>query len=360
MAAYILLGSEEGEKIEFIRKERRKVFSSYPEAEEYTFFGGDEDGEGVSTALMESSLFSSYRFVVVKHFENVKKTDSSWKALEEWGNNPTSDATVIVTSSDNYPTAFPKSFVEAAGKENTITFWEMKEDQKKRWIVENVRKEGFQITQDAIDEILSSVDNNTQEMKNLVSSITNFLRIQNNGTRQITLDTIEAYSVRTKGENGYSLFSALAEGNLEKALMIVSSILLNDSRDLIPALSILSISFRKLEAALMMKKERKSEDDIFRNVTFVSPYSTVGKKPNVGISFREKETYRKAMRYYSLEDATRIVALLGSYDKILKSTSTDTVKITFETLIYSIVVNKGKEEGLSLAPPSLESNYFRN
>ena len=75
MAAYILLGSEEGEKIEFIRKERRKVFSSYPEAEEYTFFGGDEDGEGVSTALMESSLFSSYRFVVVKHFENVKKTD---------------------------------------------------------------------------------------------------------------------------------------------------------------------------------------------------------------------------------------------------------------------------------------------
>ena len=197
-------------------------------------------------------------------------------------------------------------------------------------------------------------------MKNLVSSITNFLRIQNNGTRQITLDTIEAYSVRTKGENGYSLFSALAEGNLEKALMIVSSILLNDSRDLIPALSVLSISFRKLEAALMMKKERKSEDDIFRNVTFVSPYSTVGKKPNVGISFREKETYRKAMRYYSLEDATRIVALLGSYDKILKSTSTDTVKITFETLIYSIVVNKGKEEGLSLSPPSLESNYFRN
>ena len=68
MAAYILLGSEEGEKIEFIRKERMKVFSSYPEAEECTFFGGDEDGEGVSTALMESSLFSSYRFVVVKHF----------------------------------------------------------------------------------------------------------------------------------------------------------------------------------------------------------------------------------------------------------------------------------------------------
>ena len=358
MAVFILLGPEEGEKQELIKREREKIRLSFPDVEEYIFFGGDEDGNGLSSALSQTSLFSSYRFVVLKHFENVKRTDDTWRALEEFGKDSQDDCTLIVTSTETSATSFPKELAAKAGKENTIVFWEMKEDQKRRWIVENVRKMGFQITQDAIDEILSSVDNNTQEMKSLILSITNFLRVSDSPDSSITLETIGAYTSRTKGENGYSLFRALGEGNLEKALLCASSILLNDSREIIPALSVLSSSFRRLEAALEMKRDRKSEDEIFRSVTFVSPFS--GGRKNSGINFKEKDLYRKAMRYYSLEDARAIIMLLGRYDKILKSASTEITRITLEKMIYSIVVGKGRETELTLSPPPLAPDYFRS
>ena len=360
MAVFLLLGPEEGEKIEFIKREKDKIRSQYPDFEDYVFFGGDEDGGGISSALSQSSLFSSYRFVVLKHYENVKKTDESYAALDDFGSNPQDDCTLIVSSSDTSSINLPKSLVSCAGKENTIVFWEMFDNEKRRWIKETTAREGYRITEDAIDEILSSVDNNTQEMKNLMLSITNFLKIQKSEDKTISLDTIEAYSVRTKGENGYSLFRSIGEGNLEKALLSVKSILLNDSREMIPALSVLATSFRRLEACLGMRDDRKSEKDIFDNVTFVSPYaSRPGSKRNTGVSAREKDLYRKAMRLYSKEDVGRIITLLGRYDTIIKSASTDLLSLYAEKLIYTIIVGKGRETSLSLDPPSLEKNYFR-
>ncbi len=360
MAVFLLLGPEEGEKTEFIKKEKDKVRALYPDFEDYVFFGGDEDGGGISSALSQSSLFSSYRFVVLKHFENVKKTDETFAALDDFGSNPQDDCTLIVASTETSSVNLPKSLSTLAGKENTIIFWEMFDNEKRRWIREFSSKEGYRITEDAIDEILSTVDNNTQEMKNLVGSITNFLKIQKTENNTITLETIEAYSVRTKGENGYSLFRAIGEGNLEKALLSVESILLNDQRDFIPALSVLATSFRRLEACIVMRDERKSEKEIFDSVTFVSPYPTrPGAKRNVGVGGREKDLYRKAMRIYTLEDTRRIISLIGRYDTVIKSASTDLLKLYGEKLIYTIIVDKGRETPLSLDPPVLEKNYFK-
>ena len=359
MAVFLLLGPEEGEKAEFIKREKDKIRSLYPDFEDYVFFGGDEDGGGLSSALSQSSLFSSYRFVVLKHYENVKKTDETYSSLDDFGSNAQDDCTLIVTTTETSSANLPKALVSLAGKENTIVFWEMFDNEKRRWIREFSSKEGYRITEDAIDEILSSVDNNTQEMKSLVGSITNFLKIQKSENKTIDLETIEAYSVRTKGENGYSLFRAIGEGDLEKALLSVQSILLNDSRDMIPALSVLATSFRRLEACITMRNDRKSEKEIFDSVTFVSPYaSRPGSKRNVGVGGREKDLYRKAMRIYSLEDTGRIISLLGRYDTIIKSSSTDLLKLYAEKLVYSIIVGRGKETPLSLDPPKMEKNYF--
>ena len=360
MAVFLLMGPEEGEKLEFIKKEKDRIRSLYPDAEEYTFFGGDEDGDGISSALSQSSLFSSYRFVVLKHYENVKKKDDAYAALEYYGENAQDDCTLIVSSSETSTVNLPKSLVALAGKENTKIFWEMFDDQKRRWIRDYGRKEGFMVSEDAIDEILSSVENNTQEMKNLVSSITNYLKIQNTQDKTITLETIEAYSTRTKGENGYTLFRAIGEGNLEKALLSLSSIILNDSREIIPAMSVLASSMRRLESCLEMKKKGKTENEIFQSVTYVSPYpSRPGGRKIEGIGLKERDLYRKAMKNYSLEDCTRIIELLGSYDSIVKSTSLDMTKLLMEKLIITIVQNKGKETSLSLSRPPLPLVAFK-
>ena len=127
-------------------------------------------------------------------------------------------------------------------------------------------------------------------------------------------------------------------------MLSVKSILLNDSREMIPALSVLATSFRRLEACISMRDDRKSEKDIFDNVTFVSPYaSRPGSKRNTGVSAREKDLYRKAMRLYSKEDVGRIITLLGRYDTIIKSASTDLLSLYAEKLIYTIIVGKGRE-----------------
>lgn len=356
MAIFILLGPEEGEKNNWIANQKKIVLNSHPDAECYSFFGGDEEESGLVSALSQSSLFSSFRFVVLKHFENVKKTDDSYKAVVEFASAPQDDVVFIVVSSESGTSGLPKELVAAAGKENTITFWEMKDDQKKSWIRERCRKEGFQISQNAIEEILSSVDNNTQEMKNLVYSITTFLRIQNKGVRTIDTDDIEAYSARTKGENGYTLFRAVGEGDLEHALLIVQSILLNDSREIIPAVTVLANMFRRLENCLELKAERKSEDEIWKEATYISTYA--GGRKQVGINFKERDLYRKAMRFYTLQDVRRIIVYLGKADSEVKSASTEMTKLYMETLVYRIIVDKGVEPSLNFEGPSLDTTAF--
>ena len=131
MAVFLLLGPEEGEKSEFIKRERNKIRSLYPDTEEYVFFGGDEDGGGISSALSQSSLFSSYRFVVLKHYENVKKTDETYSSLSDFGDNPQDDCTLIVTTTETSSVNLPKSLAVLAGKENTIVFWEMFDNEKR-------------------------------------------------------------------------------------------------------------------------------------------------------------------------------------------------------------------------------------
>ena len=46
MAVFLLLGPEEGEKDELIKKEKDKRRSIYQEFEDYVCFGGDEGGGG--------------------------------------------------------------------------------------------------------------------------------------------------------------------------------------------------------------------------------------------------------------------------------------------------------------------------
>jgi len=188
-------------------------------------------------------------------------------------------------------------------------------------------------------------------MKNLVSSIISFLRISKEKRNTIDIDDIEAYTARTKGENGYTLFKAIAERNLEKSLLIASSIILSDSRDVIPAFSVLSNQFRLLEACLEMKERNIGERDIFKSVTYVSTSSYARK--STGIFFKDQDCFRKAMRNYTLAEVRNIIIYIGQTDSEIKSASTEMSKVTFESAIYDIVINGCKKNNLNLNAPIL-------
>lgn len=354
MAVYLLLGPEEGEKKEFIEREKSKVLSQYPDAELYTFFAGDDGEDAVYQALSQSSLFSSFRFIVIKAFENASKTDGLSKALIEYAKAPQEDAEIIIISSDSSTTSIAKEIVNLAGKENTRIYWELKESDKINWIRAFARKEGFTITKPAIDEILSSVDNNTLEMKNLMSSIALFLHLQKSGN-VIDEDVIENYAARTKGENGYTLFKAVADKDLEHSLLIIASIVLQDSRDVIPAFTVLQNQFRRLEACLILKEKGMNESQIFKEVEFFPTYTP--KRAMKGVMFKEAPIFSSAMKNYSRKDARAIVLYLGKMDSEIKGAGLDMTKLLLEEIIYRIIEFNGKESGMDLIPPELSISF---
>ncbi len=349
---YILLGPEEGTKNNYISSIRKRVLSSYPDAECYSFFVGDDDEASYTAAVSQASLFSSYRFIVLRGWENVKKTDSVYKETIEAAKSGQDDLTLIIVSTDSSSLSWDKSLTSAAGKDRTVTFWELTEDDKRNWIMDAVAKENFRITRDAVEEILTSVENNTAEMKSLVLSITNFLRIKGE-KNVIERDDIEAYSTFSKGENGYSLFRYIAECDLDKALRAVDSIILNDQRDLLAAVTVIANQFRRVEEALRMKKRGTPDAVIFKELNAFSTYSTF--KARSGVNFREADIFRKAMRNYSLEDVSRIILFLGKSDTEVKASSTDSLLLTAEMICYTIIVEKGRTTPLSLSIDTLVS-----
>ncbi|MDY5930529.1 MAG: DNA polymerase III subunit delta [Candidatus Ornithospirochaeta sp.] len=346
---HILLGPEEGEKEEWLRKEKEAVLSTHPDAEIHVFFAGDDSGEQVLSVLSQSSLFSSFRLVIVKHFENAKKNDDLTRALSEYAASPMPDAELIVISSASASSSVPKALLDAAGKDGTRIFWEMFENRKRDWIRQEARKRGFRITDGAIDELLESVENNTAELRSALDSITLFLKLKGNANA-ISEDDIEGFLSRTKGESGYTLFKAVASRDLERAGMIISSIYLASPYDATGAFTVLSNQFRLLESCLEMKAERKSEDAIFKEAEYVSTSFFPAFK---GIRQKEKDTFRAAMRNYTLEETRSIIAYLGKMDSVLKSSPADITRSVFDLILYTVIISKGKESGIRLDPEEL-------
>ena len=66
---HILLGPEEGLKAEWLEEEKKKVLSAHPDAEIRSIYVGDDKGEDLDAVLSQATLFSSFRFVIIRQYE---------------------------------------------------------------------------------------------------------------------------------------------------------------------------------------------------------------------------------------------------------------------------------------------------
>ena len=348
---YLLLGPEEGEKNEWLADEKKRVLAQHPDAEVHQFYAGDDTGEAISSVLSQSSLFSSFRLVIIKQFENRSGKDGIAKAIEDYLKAKQDDAELIIVSSERSQMKIPKPILDGIGKDGVKMFWEMFENKKREWIAAAFRKEGFSITQDAVEEILFSTENNTQEMKNLVSSLSLYFRASDTGKQQVTVEDIEQYAIKTRGEDGYTLFSALAERDTEHALLIMKTLLESDSYGAIRAIGVVTSRFRLLESALSMKRKGSGMDYIAVNAEYLSPYpSSFSEK---GIRKKDIPIISKAMQSYSLEDTQRIILYLGKMDNEIKAASSELLPIVLSSVIYTISAEKGRESSIDLSLPDL-------
>ena len=350
---YLLLGPEEGEKNEWLRKEKERVLREYPDAEIHSFYTGDDDGAAVSSVMSQPSLFSSFRYAVIRQYEVRSGKDSITDAIIRFLNSDQTDAELVIVSSEKSEAKISKEILQKIPKENRLIFWEMFDNKKREWIVNAFRKEGFSVDGEAVEEILFSSENNTADMKNLVTSLSLYFHATAPEKRSVTADDVEQYAVKTRGEDGYTLFSSIAEGDLEHAILIMKTLEETDSYAAVRAMNVVSQRFRLLESCLDMRMRGYGMDTIAKEVTCLSPYPASFSQK--GLKAREKAVFMKAMSIYTLEDASRIVEYLGKMDSTIKNTSGEMHMIVFTEILYSIIKNKGRENRIDVTGRGLDS-----
>jgi DNA polymerase-3 subunit delta len=214
---YLFTGPEIGEKAVEVEKRRTALRTKHGSGlEESVFYALENTAGDVCSAMLSGSLFSSARLFIVKNAEVFKKKEdvkllsSCFETLDE-------TSTVILISDENN---IDKTLEKCAGANKKI-FWELFESRKKEWVLNFFKREGYKIDGGAVDTILEMVENNTEELKNRCLAITLFC----DKNAPLTVDVIEKILSKTKTESAFSLFSALAEGSLERGLEILGALL---------------------------------------------------------------------------------------------------------------------------------------
>ena len=348
---HILLGPEEGLKADWLEEEKKKVLKAHPDAEIHQIFVGDDKGEDLDSILSQSTLFSSFRFVIIKQYENRTAKDTFDKALTDFLASGQEDAEFVILSSEKSKSRISPKIANDK-RVNIQIFWEMFENQKRDWIRAAFRKEGYTAGEDAINEILFSVDNNTAEMKNLVSSLSLFFHATDKDKKEIRAEDVEKYALQTRGEDGNTLFQAIADCDLEHAEAILSAIIAADSQAAVKAFSVLVSRFRMLESFEILRKRGMMEKEAFENADALSPYPSFF--PTKGIKSRDQAVFRKAASAYPLPDTERIIKYLGRMDERIKNSAADWTGIIFSVLLSDIILRKGDETRIDLDSSPLE------
>ena len=339
----MLLGPEEGDKNERFELEKNGLLAQCPDLEIETYYANDNCEKEVLSTLRQPSLFAPMRLIVLKYFEAVPKTSSFIKGLVEYMNSPENGVFLIILDSDSM-----SPFSRNQKNLESQIFYEEFDNNKVRWIANQFSKGGFRVTQDGIDEILGSVENNKAEMKSTIDGITSYYKgkIANN---TLTSEEISSVISREKGETGYTLFAAMASRDLEKSLLILAAINLQDPRGLVTAATILTSEFRLLEDCANLYSKRVPMEKIFQDAmgfqtTFV---------PKAGINFKKKPNIQAGLRNYKPEEIHQIVKYLAECDTELKIQGSEGYRL-FQDIIFNVIVNAGVPQGQNIYPEGLE------
>ena len=335
---YLLLGPEEGEKNDKIRTIKDELKKNAGEFDEEVYFASEDDKD-ILLSLHQPSLFSSFRLITVKHLENAKKDGALIKGLKEYLKNKEEDVALLLISTDSIS---PFSAAEEKYLKKEI-FYEIFDSDKILWIREEFKKSGFQVTEDAIEEILSSIENNKADMKNLIDLVCSYYRNQDKNKKVIDSDDVASIITREKGENGYTLFKAVAKRNLEESLLIASTIALNDSTRLLGTLMTLSGEFRVAENIVDLKKKGMDLKTIQKEAKGISltPFQSKG------FNFRRRDALLAAASNYSINEIKKIIVYLTNSEEDLKTAGSDAEE-TFYDILYNVIINGGENNAKEL------------
>lgn len=325
-AIYLYTGPEAGERNDAVNNIISSLKKKFGNIEEYHYYASETSATDFISILENESLFASAVCVTVKNAEAIKKKDDI-EAVTKWISSSNSDSNVLILTSDEI--SIDSKIEKAVPAANKKIFWEMFENQKVPWILNFFRKNGYSIEQEAAENILEMIENNTEILKNECSRF--FILFPKE--HKITQEDVDSVLTHTREENSFTLFECIADNvenqtkRFEKSIDILQKIRLSKENSSVLIIAGLTSCFRKL--LLWHKLEVQGQNDDFNL------------KINGFGSKKLKTQYSKAAKIWSSGQTTAILADLANSDMEIRSSGNLLEDVILEKLLYEIVIKKG-------------------
>jgi DNA polymerase-3 subunit delta len=325
---FIFLGPELGEKLDAIADLRREL-SKAPALEESSFYAGETAAGEIVSVLLNGSLFADSRLFLVKNAELIKKKDEV-ELLASYIKSP-QDNTVLVLISDgnNIAKELERSL---ESPKNKRIFWELFEDRKTEWVASFFRREGFRITGEGIEALLELVENNTDALRRAGSHLMLFL----GKDRPVTAEDVEQWLAHTREESPFTLFSRIAQGDLEGSIEVLHSIL-NTGEYPRAIIGGLSWCYRRLRDYTALVESGEDDEAEFRKIGLTRP----GARRDYAAAFRRLEgiSARDGSRLAlsPVDAADRCLALIAEFDPFLLSMGSASGDTLLDLLVLKLI-----------------------
>ena len=328
---YLFTGPEFGERNDAIENLKNSVSKKFGSVDNYLFYASETPVNEFMSVLQNESLFSEATFITVKNAETIKKKDEI-EIILNWIKNVKSENAVLVLVSDEI--SVDSKIEKAVPSSNQKKFWEMYEDKKLPWIQNYFSKNGYTLTEDAGNLILSLIENNTQSLK---AECSKFFICFPKGTK-ITEETVDKILTHTREENAFSLFDAMSNSQktsqerFQNSLEILQKIRLSKENSSVMIIAGLSSCFRKLSLWHRLRLEGKNDD--------------FNLKINGFSSAKIKKQYLSAAKNWTSGETSAILSILAETDMNIRSGGTLLENTLLEKALYEIIIKKGSSSAV--------------
>ena len=328
---YLFTGPEFGERNDAIENLKNSVSKKFGSVDNYLFYASETPVNEFMSVLQNESLFSEATFITVKNAETIKKKDEI-EIILNWIKNVKSENAVLVLVSDEI--SVDSKIEKAVPSSNQKKFWEMYEDKKLPWLQNYFSKNGYTLTEDAGNLILSLIENNTQSLK---AECSKFFICFPKGTK-ITEETVDKILTHTREENAFSLFDAMSNSQktsqerFQNSLEILQKIRLSKEHSSVMIIAGLSSCFRKLSLWHKLRLEGKNDD--------------FNLKINGFSSAKIKKQYLSAAKNWTSGETSAILSILAETDMNIRSGGTLLENTLLEKALYEIIIKKGSSSAV--------------
>jgi len=198
----------------------------------------------------------------------------------------------------------------------------IEETRKVMDFVVELKEEGIEIEDEAVDELLELVENNTDALKMACSHLVLYFQ---KGSH-IDQENIEKLFAHNKEETPFSLFNALTMGSLETALSISQKIILSKNSSPVQIIAGLSYCFRRLQDWHKIHRDNEYLDDFA-----LKRFGFLGK------------TALAQYKLWNEVQCVKIIALLSETDLELRSLGTSLQNIVMDMCLYEIACKSGNK-----------------